>query len=146
MHQCHVCKNWIFAFHTFEYWWDELERRVIRRSWEAKHLIYSVRKLSDRLPDYCPGKVGLTDGTLTAALCPNSIPSRHSSNLHPSSLIAPTCQFLSRISPLRLLDLVFSEFREIDFLMQVVLYSAVYMLGCNKNLVATLMNIVLYMF
>lgn len=133
-------------FPYFEYWWDELERRGIRRSWEAKHLIDSVRKLSDRLPDYCPGKVGLTDGTLTAALCPNSIPSLHSSNLHPSSLITPNCQFLSRLSPLRPLDLVFSVFREMDLWMQVVLYSAVYMLGCNKNLIATLMNIVFYMF
>lgn len=101
-------------FPYFHYLW-ELERRGIRRSWEAKHLIDSVRKLSDRLPDYCPGKVGLTDGTLTAALCPNSIPSLHSSNLHSSSLITPTCQFLSRLSPWCPLDLVFSEFREIYF-------------------------------
>lgn len=102
-------------FTYFEYWWDELERRGIRRSWEAKHLIDSVSKLSDRLPDYWPGKAGLTDGTLTAALCPNTILSLHSSNLHSSSLITPTCQFVSHLSPLHPPDLVFSEFREIYF-------------------------------
>lgn len=120
--QCLAYKKNLYVYFTYRYFWILMrsEGRGIRSSWkgkwEAKHLIDSVRKLSDRLPDYCPGKAGLTDGTLTAALCPNTIPSLHSSNLHSSSLITPTCQFLSSLSPLRPPDLVFSRVQLNGFL------------------------------